>query len=60
MNYVCVVLGIFGILLVGIWVGNRNEYRGPVFAVILGTDVPQSEEMVISGEKNRSEKSTRE
>ncbi|TVY39031.1 Choline transport protein [Lachnellula occidentalis] len=62
MNYVCVVLGIFGIILAGIWTGNGNKYQGPVFAVILGVDAQQrrGEELVIPNEKNASEISTGE
>lgn len=39
MNYVSAVLGIFVILLSGIWLAYRKVYQGPAFGVILGGEV---------------------
>lgn len=38
MNYVSAVLGIFVLLLSGIWFGYKNQYEGPSFGIILGAD----------------------
>ncbi|KUJ22950.1 amino acid permease [Mollisia scopiformis] len=62
MNYVSAVLGIFVILLTGIWLSYGKQYRGPEFSIILGggSTQPQSiEEVVVASEgKNRSEKTS--
>jgi hypothetical protein len=58
MNYVSAVLGIFVILLSGIWLGYRKQYQGPAFGVILGSSTQQGKDEVVSldNEKNGSEK----
>ena len=43
MNYVSVVLGIFVVLISGIWLRYRNQYQGPAFGVILGADMLQEQ-----------------
>jgi choline transport protein len=44
MNYVSVVLGIFIVLLSGIWLGYGKRYQGPEFGVILGVGADMSHE----------------
>lgn len=61
MNYVSAVLGIFVILLSGIWVGYRKKYQGPEFGLILGGEALQQrhERIVVSdGKKDGSEKTS--
>lgn len=54
MNYVSAVLGIFVIILLGIWLGYRREYQGPEFGIILGGGMLQQQNIdgVIVSNKN--------
>lgn len=60
MNYVSAVLGIFVILLSGIWLGYRKQYEGPGFGLILGGEVLQQrhEEIVVAGGKQDGSEKT--
>ncbi|KAK0391460.1 hypothetical protein NLU13_0961 [Sarocladium strictum] len=43
MNYVVAVIAIFVIFLIALWLGKRNDYSGPRFDVIMGTNMPVTE-----------------